>query len=276
LAAHGARVILACRDIERGKQAADKIIAETSSGDAEARELDLADMASVRVFAEQVDEPVHLLVNNAGVMAPRRRVATRNGFELQFGTNHLGHFALTGLMLPQLLDSADARVVTVSSLAHRGGQADLVDGNVVGPYHPRRSYSNSKLANLLFALELQRRAVRHHVPLASVAAHPGLSATGLFVDPQGLGANPLIRVAASPVARLMTQSAAAGAQATLFACCAAAPGSYVGPQRMGESRGNVGLAQLSPLAQDTNLARELWHVSEELTGLRYPWPSAVG
>jgi NAD(P)-dependent dehydrogenase (short-subunit alcohol dehydrogenase family) len=272
LAAHGARVVLACRDVTRAKQAAERIRNGGPHVDVEVELLDLADMSSVRAFADHWRDPLHLLVNNAGVMAPPRRTATRDGFELQFGTNHLGHFVLTGLLLPALLRAGGSRVVTVSSLAHFSGREDVVHANADDSYRGSQAYANSKLANLLFALELQRRAASHGVPLSSVAAHPGLSATGLFVDPEGVGANPIVRTFGPPLAKVFVQSAAAGAQSILYAATVAPPGSYNGPQRLRETRGPVGPAKVSRLVRDEALARRLWSVSEDLTGFRYPWP----
>jgi NAD(P)-dependent dehydrogenase (short-subunit alcohol dehydrogenase family) len=273
LAAHGARVVLACRDAERGKQAADRIRAGLPTADLDVAELNLASMNSVRGFADSWVGPLDLLINNAGVMAPPKPVRTEDGFELQFGTNHLGHFVLTGLFLPALLAAPSPRVVTVSSIAHHGGTEAVLEGNAAGSYHSRRTYSNSKLANLLFALDLQRMASARGLPLVSVAAHPGVSATGLVGDPQGMGANPFMRTVAPLFVKVFTQSAAAGARPTLYAATEAAPGSYTGPQRFGETRGPIGPARLSTLAADEKLARRLWQVSEELTGFHYPWPS---
>jgi NAD(P)-dependent dehydrogenase (short-subunit alcohol dehydrogenase family) len=265
--------MIACRDVERGKQAADHIRGQAPQADVEVRQIDLADMASVREFGEGFDGPLHLLVNNAGVMAPPRRTVTANGFELQFGTNHLGHFVLTGLLLPALLAANSARVVTVSSVAHHGGTADVLEGNMVGPYRPQRAYANSKLANLLFAFELQRRAEARGAGVTSTAAHPGYSATGLVADPEGAGANRLVRAVAPPLVTAFTQSAAVGSRAILFATSEAQPGSFTGPQRLHETRGPIGAAEAAPLARDATLARQLWQVSEELTGFRYRWPA---
>ena len=271
LARHGARVMIACRDIERGKQAADDIRNRVPAADIEVRHIDLADMTSVRDFGEGYDGPLHLLVNNAGVMSPPRRAFTANDFELQFGTNHLGHFVLTGLLLPALLAADQSRVVTVSSVAHHSGTADVLDANAVGPYRPQRAYANSKLANLMFAFELQRRASAHGVALTSTAAHPGFSATGLVADPEGAGANRLVRAVLPPLVTAFTQSAATGARAILFAATEAEPASFTGPQRLHETRGPIGAAEASSLARDETLARQLWRISEELTGFRYRW-----
>src|SRR5690349_13561480 len=199
LAAHGARVVLACRDLVRAERAVAKIAARRP-GEVSAMGLDLSSMESVRTFAQSWTGPLDLLVNNAGVMAPPDPAKTADGFELQFGTNHLGHFVLTGLLLPALLAARSPRVVTVASIAHHGGTAEVLDANV-GAYEPRQAYANSKLANLLFAVELDRQARARQLPLTSVAAHPGVAATGLFTDAEGMGANRLVRLVAPGVLR---------------------------------------------------------------------------
>jgi NAD(P)-dependent dehydrogenase (short-subunit alcohol dehydrogenase family) len=272
LAAHGARVVMACRDEVKANEAADRVRAEVPGAEVAVEGIDLSSMASIRNFADRWQDRVDLLVNNAGVMAPPSLRTTVDGFELQFGTNHLGHFVLTGLLLPSLLSSTNPRVVTVASTAHHTGNASVVDGNLGGPYHPQRSYGNSKLANLLFAFELQRLADAHGQKLTSVAAHPGVAATGLVADRQGMGANPLLRAIGPIFLTLFTQSAAIGARATLYAATEAEPGSYTGPQKWSESRGPIGPARLSDEAKDEKLAHRLWQVSEEVTGLHYPWP----
>ncbi|WP_460606830.1 oxidoreductase [Jatrophihabitans fulvus] len=266
LAAHGATVVLAGRDAERTAQAASRI-----EGKVEAAALDLASSASVRSFADAWNRPLDLLINNAGVMAPPRRATTEDGYELQFGVNHLGHYVLTGLLLPALRRAPSARVVTVASLAHFGGTADVLDGNAAGPYDGMTAYRNSKLANVLFARQLHRELAARGSSVTSTAAHPGVSATNLFTSRQGMGAKRVVRALAPLVLSIATQSSEAGARATLYAAVEAEPGSYTGPQRFGETRGPVGPARLSSLAQDDDLARRLWTVSEELTGLRYPW-----
>jgi NAD(P)-dependent dehydrogenase (short-subunit alcohol dehydrogenase family) len=273
LAAHGARVVLAVRDVERGKQAIDRIRTAVPAADIDVAHLDLSSMTSVRAFGDDWTEPLDLLINNAGVMSPPKRMTTEDGFELQFGTNHLGHFVVTGLLLPHLLERAEPRVVTVASVAHFGGTAELIDANAGPGYHPQRTYQNSKLANVLFARELQRQVEQRNLPLASVAAHPGVSATGLVGDPQGMGSNRLVRAVAPWFLRVVLQSAAAGARPTLYAATEAEPGSYTGPGRFGETRGRIGPAKLSAVAQDEKLGRRLWQVSEELTGFHYPWPA---
>jgi NAD(P)-dependent dehydrogenase (short-subunit alcohol dehydrogenase family) len=267
LAGHGARVVLACRDVDAGRAAAARM-----PGVVEVAELDLASIASIRQFGETWSRPLHVLVNNAGVMSPPKRASTADGFELQFGTNHLGHFVLTGLLLPALADSGSGRVVTVSSVAHHNGTDAVLEANVGAPYHAQKTYANSKLANLLFALELHRELTAHDSPVTSVAAHPGVAATGLVGDRQGMGANPIVHAVGPFVVRVFTQSAGAGARALLYAATEAQPGSYTGPQLLGETRGPIGPAKLSPQAQDEKLARRLWQISEELTGFRYSWP----
>jgi NAD(P)-dependent dehydrogenase (short-subunit alcohol dehydrogenase family) len=273
LAAHGAKVILACRDLIRAERAVARI-ARRRRGEVSATELDLSSMSSVQDFAHSWTGPLDLLVNNAGVMAPPDPARTADGFELQFGTNHLGHFVLTGLLLPTLLSSDAPRVVTVASIAHQAGTEDVLDGNA-GAYEPRQAYANSKLANLLFAVELDRQARARALPISSVAAHPGVAATGLFTDAEGMGANRVVRLVAPAVLRTFTQSARGGARAVLYAATEARPGSYVGPQRFGETRGRLGPARRSSFANDEKLAVRLWHVSEELTGFHYPWPAAL-
>jgi NAD(P)-dependent dehydrogenase (short-subunit alcohol dehydrogenase family) len=271
LARHGASVTLACRDEVKAARAVDRIRALVPGSDIAAARLDLASLDSVRSFSAAWAGPLNVLVNNAGVMAPPVWRSTQDGFELQFGTNHLGHFALTGLLLPHLLTAPDARVVTVSSLAHRSGGADVVAGNPAQDYRPQRAYSNSKLANLLFGLELQRQAGQRGANLTSTVAHPGLAATNLFLTREGMGANPVIRGLGRAFGRVVFQSAAAGADPTLYAVAVAEPGSYSGPTWMGETRGPAGPARISELGSDPELAGRLWQASEGLTGVSYNW-----
>lgn len=270
LAEHGAEVTIACRSEERAREA----VASLPSG-VRVGVLDLASLASVRGFAEQWSGPLDLLVNNAGVMTPPRYRTTADGFELQFGTNHLGHVALTALLLPRLLEADAARVVAVSSIAHHRGDASVLAGNEGGRYRSGHAYGNSKLANLLFAFELQRRAAAVGSSLTATACHPGVSATGLVTNPDGLGGLPLVRQVAPLVMRLVTQSSRAGANPTLWAATYAEPGSYVGPQSLGESRGRVGPARLSAFARDTALAARLWEVSLERTGVSFDFRSGA-
>ncbi len=272
LAKHGAHVVLAVRNVDAGRQVAERVAAAAGRGDTPAvRHLDLASLASVGAFAAETDHPVDLLVNNAGVMYPPRWTATQDGHELQFGTNHLGHFALTGLLLPRLLDAPAPRVTTVASIAHRHGDADVVEGNPRAGYSPQRAYGRSKLANLMFALELERRATEAGARLTSNAAHPGISTTGLMTDREGMGASGVVRAVAPYVMRLLFPGPEQGAEAILYAATVAGPGTYTGPQHLGESRGPVGPAKMSQMATNTDLARLLWERSEELTGVTYRW-----
>lgn len=260
LAARGARVVLAVRDRGRGEEAA-----RGMPGDVEVRELDLADLASVRRFAAAWEGPLDVLVNNAGLMAvPQQRTA--DGFELQLGTNHLGHFALTNLLLPVLTD----RVVTVSSGLHRRGRIALDDLNWERRrYSPYGAYGQSKLANLLFTLELERRLVADGSPLRAVAAHPGYAATNLQSG-GGRLRNQLMGLAN----RFLAQSDAQGALPTLYAAVVDLPGgSYVGPDGRGEMSGHPTLVGRSAAASDGALAAKLWAASEELTGVTYPAPA---
>ncbi len=269
LARHGADVVLAVRNPDAGEAAAQRIRDLGARGKVTVEPLDLASLDSVRALAGGFEGPLDLLVNNAGVMAPPRRRETVDGFELQFGTNHLGHFALTGLLLPHLLEATAPRVTTVSSLAHGRGDSRVVEGNPPQGYDPQVSYGRSKLANLLFALELQRRAGAAGSALTSTAAHPGVSNTNLLTSPDGMGANPVVRTLGRAVGTLLFSDPDRGAEAVLHAATVAEPGSYTGPGRFGGVRGPVGPAQPSPTASDAALGRSLWERSEELTGVRF-------
>jgi NAD(P)-dependent dehydrogenase (short-subunit alcohol dehydrogenase family) len=253
----GARVVLAVRDTGRGEQAA-----ATVPGSPEVRPLDLSDLASVRAFAAAWDEPIAVLVNNAGVMAtPPRR--TKDGFELQIGTNHLGHFALTNLLLPHVTD----RVVTVSSGAHRFGRIDLEDLNWERRRYRRwGAYGQSKLANLLFTLELQRRLSEEGSAVRAMAAHPGYAATHLQSH-----TGSRVQHAMFGIANRFAQSGDMGALSTLYAASEDIPGaSFVGPDGLAEQRGHPRLVGRTRAAMDADTARRLWTLSEELTGVRYP------
>ena len=259
----GARVVLAVRDVAKGEQAAAGV-----PGTREVRRLDLADLASVRAFAAAWDDDVDVLINNAGVMAtPERRTA--DGFELQIGTNHLGHFALTNLLLPRITD----RVVTVASGAHRMGSIRLDDLNWErGEYARWAAYGQSKLANLLFTLELERRLTEAGSPVRAVAAHPGYAATNL----QGHTGNLLQHALMAVTNRLVAQSDEMGALPTLYAATQDLPGaSYVGPDGFHEGRGHPTLVGRSAAASDPRVAAALWALSEELTGVRFPLGAAA-
>jgi NAD(P)-dependent dehydrogenase (short-subunit alcohol dehydrogenase family) len=267
LARAGAEVILACRDVGSGASAVGDISTRVPGARLETRRLDLADLGSVGEFAERLageDRPVDLLINNAGVMAPPRRV-TVDGFELQLATNHLGHFALTGLLLGRLAAAPAARVVTVSSVLHKGGRIDFDDLQSTETYSRWRAYGQSKLANLLFAFELDRRTRAAGLRVTSVAAHPGYANTNLQAGSGGAFARLL--ALANP---FFAQSAAAGALPLLCAATSGVVGgSYLGPDGPGERRGRPRLVGASAAAQDRVVAERLWGVSEELTGVTY-------
>jgi len=276
LARHGAAVTLAVRTPAKGEAAADRIRREVPTADVRVERLDLGSLASVAELAQGWSGPLDYLIANAGLMTPPRYQETADGFELQFGTNHLGHFALAGRLLPALQAAPAGRVVAVSSIAHHQGSASVVEGNPRAGYRPPVAYGNSKLANLLFAAELQRRAALAGSPVTATAAHPGVSVTNLVSSEQGLGSLPGVKQLWPLVGRVLFQSAQAGAEPTLYAAVEAAPGSYTGPQGLRESRGHVGPARLSALARDEALAAKLWQVSEDLTGVRYDWDAAAG
>jgi len=263
LARAGAAVVLAVRDPERGRRAAESI-----EGDVTVRQLDLADLGSVRAFAGSWSGDLDVLVNNAGIMmVPAGRTA--DGFELQFGTNHLGHFALTNLLLEAVTD----RVVTVASLMHRNGSIDLDDLNWVRrPYSPTGAYAQSKLANLLFTLELQRRLTDGGFRVRALAAHPGWAATNL----QGRSGNWLADRAALLANKVVAQSDDAGALPILAAITRDLPGgSYLGPSGFQEMRGAPSLVGRTPTASDPDLALRLWRASAELTGTDLPARAAA-
>ncbi|GAA3605061.1 SDR family NAD(P)-dependent oxidoreductase [Nonomuraea rosea] len=250
LARHGAHVVVAARNPGKGAAAVAEIQRAVPGAEVEYGRLDLSDLASVRTFAAGVGK-VDLLVNNAGIgMIPRQE--TKDGFEMQFGTNHLGHFALTGLLLPLLLAAPGARVVNVSSDAHAMGRLDFGNLDLERGYGRMSAYGRSKLANLLFALELQRRAQRAGADLISVATHPGATATSIFK----LG--PL-----QPLLGLLFKGPARGALSSLYA--ATSPdlrgGEFVGP--------TLKLLTPSETARSEEVARRLWDVSTELTGVRF-------
>jgi NAD(P)-dependent dehydrogenase (short-subunit alcohol dehydrogenase family) len=257
LAAAGARVVFAVRNPAKGSAAAGAV-----PGLTEVRQLDLASLNSVRAFAAAWDGPIDLLINNAGVSAPAL-TRTADGFESKFGTNHLGHFALTNL----LLGHVTGRVVTVASQAERFARLDFDDLNWERrPYQPSRAYNDSKLANLLFTAELQRRLAAAGSPVLANAAHPGLVATNIYHhDGPRRPADTLWTVAI----RLLAQNTSQGALPVLYAAVADVPGnSFAGPSHLMHMRGAPQLIDRSPAAQDLDLARRLWTVSEELTGVR--------
>jgi NAD(P)-dependent dehydrogenase (short-subunit alcohol dehydrogenase family) len=267
LARHGAEVVVASRNVEKAEAAADEIRAVASGPAPWVAQLDLASLESVRRFADGfADRAVDLLVNNAGIMMTPQQT-TADGFELQFGTNHLGHFALTGLLLGALERAQAARVVTLSSIEHRGGSIDFDDLGWEHDYTPRDAYQRSKLANAVFAVELDRRLRAAGSPVISVFAHPGYSDTNL----QRTGPTGLMRAALEIGNRLMAQGADKGALPQLYA--ATAPGveggDYYGPDGRREMRGHPTKVRAKSAAYDAEIGSRLWEVSEELTGVRY-------
>jgi NAD(P)-dependent dehydrogenase (short-subunit alcohol dehydrogenase family) len=263
LTAAGAHVVLAVRNLDKGHAAA-----ATMPGETEVRELDLASLASVRQFAADWHGPIDLLINNAGIMVPPL-TRTVDGFELQFGTNHLGHFALSNLLLPHVT----GRVVTVSSTGHRFGAIDFDDLNWEHkPYKAWRAYGQSKLANLLFTAELQRRLTAAGPPVLANAAHPGYAATNLQVH-TGRRLQDLIGTLGN---RLLAQDENGGALPTLYAAVADVPGnSFAGPGGFMEQRGAPKLVGRTDAAKDTVVAQRLWTVSEQLTGVSFPLHSTA-
>jgi NAD(P)-dependent dehydrogenase (short-subunit alcohol dehydrogenase family) len=272
LAAKGAHVVMACRNEAKAQEARRGVAAVATGPEPTVVRLDLSSLASVRTAADEIAASVDgldVLMNNAGVMAVPGRSETADGFELQFGTNHLGHFALTGLLLPMLAKADTPRVVTTSSNGHKAGRMAWDDLNAEKRYGKWRAYFQSKLANLLFMFELDRRAEEAKSPLVSVGAHPGYAATHL-TDRSGA------RVWGTAVAignRVFAQSDARGALPQLFA--ATMPevqgGDYYGPDGMREMRGDPTLVKATSRARDEADAAALWQLSERLTGVTYPW-----
>ena len=258
LAAAGAHVVLAVRNLDKGREAAAQM-----AGSTEVRRLDLASLDSVHAFAADWDGPIDVLINNAGIMIPPLS-QTADGFEMQFGTNHLGHFALTNLLLPHIT----GRVVTVASGAHRAGRIDFDDLNWERkPYRAWRAYGQSKVANLLFTAELQRRLDAVDSPVKATAAHPGYAATNL----QFHSGSRFMDLLSAVGNRVIAQDDKGGSLPTLYATVADIPGnSYAGPSGFMEGRGAPKLVGRSSAAQDMDVARRLWDVSEQLTGVSFP------
>jgi NAD(P)-dependent dehydrogenase (short-subunit alcohol dehydrogenase family) len=273
LATRGAQVVLACRNLGRAKEAAARILSSrphpTPPASVQAVRLDLASLASVREAAEEIGSaygPVDLLINNAGVMmTPHRR--TDDGFELQLGVNHLGHFALTGLLLGQMLGRAGSRVITVSSNGHKSGRIDFNDLQSRRRYRRMAAYYQSKLANLMFTYELQRRLAGAQAQTQALAAHPGKARTELTRYLPGW-----LRLEDLVIEQPLGQSAAMGALATLRAAAdpAARGGEYYGPGGRGELKGYPRLVASTERARDVEAQQRLWQESERLTGVSYP------
>jgi NAD(P)-dependent dehydrogenase (short-subunit alcohol dehydrogenase family) len=269
LARRGANVIMACRDRNKAQMAVARLRSEIRDARLQIEALDVASLASVRSFADRVAQQhprIDMLINNAGIMATPRQT-TEDGFESQLATNHLGHFALTGLLLPCLEASGSARIVPVASIAARQARINLGNLMATRRYNAWLVYNQSKLANLMFGLELHRRLSARGSSIQAITSHPGASLTNLFASP----GETLVKQAAQLV-RFMFHSAEEGARPLLYAATAAeaVPGGYYGPTAPFETRGPVGLARIPKAARDLKVARALWERSEELTGVRYP------
>jgi len=280
LARHGAHVVLCVRDVHKGQAALESLLREAAQNhvgqgltrpSAEIALLDLASLASIRKFAlgfAARRQALDILINNAGVMALPTRQLTEDGFERQFGTNHLGHFILTGYMVPQLLGAEAPRVVTVSSLAHIQGKIDFDNLQSERKYTPWKAYENSKLANLLFAFELDRRARAVGSKLLSLACHPGISRTQIVAN--GPGPNFKSNLLFGPL-RFLTSPDSEGAEPTLYAAAnpLARSGEFIGPNGFLEFYGHPKVVRARKKAYDPEVAKKLWTVSEQLTGLTF-------
>ncbi|MET0993551.1 MAG: SDR family NAD(P)-dependent oxidoreductase [Mycobacterium sp.] len=268
LADKGAQVVLAVRNLDKGREAADRIKTASPNAVVDLQELDLSSLESVRKAADELragHPRIDLLINNAGVMYVPTRETTKDGFEMQFGTNHLGHFALTGQLLENMLQVDGSRVVTISSVGHRIlARIHFDDPHLTRKYNRVEAYGQSKLANLMFTYELQRRLKVKGAPTVALAAHPGFSDTELMrylpsfipdfmwkiaTQPADKGALPTLRAATDP-----------GAQG----------GQYYGPDGIGEVKGHPKVVESSAQSHDEDIQRRLWSVSEELTGVTYP------
>jgi len=271
LARHGAHVLLGCRNAAKGADALARLRAEVPGASAEEALLDVSSIADVKRFAVEFlagHRTLDLLINNAGVMALPTRELTPEGFERQFATNHLGHFALTGLLMPVLLAAPAPRVVTVASLAHRAGKIHFDDLQMAKKYKPWDAYGQSKLANILFARELARRAAG--TPLLSLPVHPGVSVTSIIDN--GPGGKDLKMRLYKVIAPVLMQSDAAGALPTLYAATSpdAHSGEYIGPDGFMEIKGSPVVVKPRKNGLDEAAGKRLWEVSEQLTGVVYP------
>jgi NAD(P)-dependent dehydrogenase (short-subunit alcohol dehydrogenase family) len=284
LARKGAGVVLACRDRQRGEDAIARLHADSPGTHTELAILDLASLSSVRDFANKElaqHRPIHILINNAGVMAPPRRLQTADGFELQFGTNVLGHFALTALLMPALEQAAAAspdrpRIVTIASIAHKRGRLNFDDLHSTKIYSPMRAYQQSKLANLILAFEFDRRLRAANSRVMSVAAHPGVANTNLFQVGDHSPFEKTLRNLLGHAIGIFMNTDSEGALPTLYAATApdAEDGGYYGPQGFQEMRGdNVDRAIVAPQARDATAAARLWQTCEDLTGIKFLSPS---
>ena len=275
LARKGASVILACRNPEKAEDALKRLKAEVPGAKAEVAALDLSDLKSVRAFGAAFSArgtALDLLINNAGIMAPLKRKTSPDGFEIQMATNHLGHFLLTSLLLPALKRAPSPRVVTVASIAHRRGRMDFDNLQSEKGYSPFASYAQTKLANLLFAFEFQRRLDKANVKLLSVAAHPGVAMTSIIENGLGGGRATFVTRVVNFFSPLYMHSEEQGALPSLYAATMpdVAPGGYYGPDGFREMTGFPVRVDCMPQAKDTAAAARLWEISEKLTGASFP------
>lgn len=271
LSSAGWEVVIMGRNAQKGVDAVAKILQANPNAKLSFEKIDLANLSSVKEFSSKMlakGRAIDLLINNAGVMTPPKRLETADGFELQFGTNHLGHFALTAQLLPLLRKAQAARVVTLSSVASRDGQIDFDDLQSSETYVPMKAYGQAKLANLMFALELQRQSDKNGWGIKSMAAHPGVSRTNLLISGAGRWSGPGIARTFFP---FLFQPQSQGALPTLYAATSseAKGGVYYGPNKMGETRGFPAIAKIPTQAEDTAVALKLWEVSEKLTNVRF-------
>jgi NAD(P)-dependent dehydrogenase (short-subunit alcohol dehydrogenase family) len=280
LARKSAQVVLACRDRRRGEEAIARLHADSPGTHTELAMLDLASLSSVRDFAKKElaqQRPLHILINNAGVMAPPKRLQTVDGFELQFGTNVLGHFALTALLMPALEQAGagspdQPRVVTIASIAHKRGRINFDDLQSTKIYSPMKAYQQSKLANLILAFELDRRLRAANSRVMSVAAHPGVASTNLFQVGDYSAFEKTVRNLVGHAIGIFLNTDSEGALPTLYAATAqgAEDGGYYGPKGFHEMKGDeVGEAIVAPQARDAMAASRLWQICEELTGVHF-------
>ncbi|GAB3430424.1 SDR family oxidoreductase [Niabella aquatica] len=267
----GWEVIMMGRNAQKGADAIAQIHQINPKGKITFEKIDLADLSSIKAFSNKMiskGQAIDLLINNAGVMTPPKRLETKDGFELQFGTNHIGHFALTAGLLPLLRKSLNARVVTVSSIANRDGAINFDDLQSTSSYLPMKAYAQSKLANLMFALELQRQSDKHGWGITSIAAHPGVSRTNLIVTGSGKWS---VQGIARTLLPFLFQPSSQGALPTLYAatCPEAIGGVYYGPNKMSETRGFPAIAKIPAQALDENISLKLWEVSQVLAGVEF-------
>ncbi|WP_299183059.1 SDR family oxidoreductase [uncultured Chryseobacterium sp.] len=271
LSSAGWNVIIMGRNAQKGADAIAKIIQINPKAKVRFEQIDLANLSSIRDFVNRMianGQAIDLLINNAGVMTPPNRLETKDGFELQFGTNHLGHFALTSQLLPMIQQSNYARVVTVSSVAARQGAINFDDLQSTVSYLPMKAYSQAKLANLMFALELQRQNEKNGWGITRIAAHPGVSRTNLLISGAG-------RWSAAGMARtflpFLFQPSSQGALPTLFAATSpeAKASMYYGPNKKSETRGFPAVAKIPAQAEDLEVSHKLWAVSEKLTNVEF-------